>query len=61
MRNTIALYLIAFGVGVIALQNAGVIPPVKIAKTQIAGPVDVTGSVDVDNTVNIEGTVSISR
>ena len=50
MKNTIALYMIAIGVAVIALQNAGIIPPLKTGKTQIDGTVVVKGSVDVDNT-----------
>ena len=54
MKNTIALYMIAIGVAVIALQNAGIIPPLKTGKTQIDGTVVVKGSVDVDNTVDVD-------
>jgi hypothetical protein len=71
MKNTIALYLIAFGVAVIALQNAGIIPPVKAAishldstvpiTARIDGTVPVTGSVNIANTVSVQGSVEVDK
>ena len=60
MKNTIALYLIALGVAVIALQNAGIIPPLKTAKTRIEGTVPVKGLVDVGNPVSVQGLVDVN-
>ena len=56
MKNTIALYLIALGVGVIALQNAGIIPPLKTARTRIEGTVPV----NTENPVSIRGAVDVN-
>jgi hypothetical protein len=71
MKNTIALYFIAFGVGIIALQNAGIIPPVKAAVSRfdstipitarIEGTVPVTGSVNVGNIVTVQGSVDVDK
>ncbi|MGP8201952.1 MAG: hypothetical protein ACLQU4_20875 [Limisphaerales bacterium] len=61
MKNTIALYLIALGVVIIALQNAGIIPPIKVAHPQMVGPIEVTGTVDVGNTVTVDGSVDIDK
>ncbi len=55
-RITLPLYLISIGVAVIALQNAGVIPPheqQKVVVTDIGAAVEVRGNVDVDNTVDV--------
>ncbi len=61
MKNSIALYLIALGVGAIALQNAGIIPPVKVVRPEITGPIEVRGTVDVANTVSVDGAVDVNN
>ncbi len=51
------LILIAVGVWIIVLQNAGFIPQYKSMKISADKPLTVQGQVDVENTVFIKGQV----
>lgn len=51
------LIVIAIGVWVIVLQNAGVFPQLKPVKVQAESPLEVTGMVEVGNIVYIKGQV----
>jgi len=53
----LTLILIAVGIWVLILQNAGVIPQVSPQRIAVDTALQVTGSVDVDNTVFIKGSV----
>lgn len=55
MKITLPLYLIAAAVIVIALQNAGIVKPLKIQRIQIVGDVDIGNTVDV----NVESSLPI--
>jgi multidrug efflux pump subunit AcrA (membrane-fusion protein) len=61
MKTKLPLYLIAVGVAIIALQNAGIIRPLRTPYVAVAGSVAVTGSVDIDNTVDVTGSVDINN
>lgn len=55
MKNTLPLYLIAVGIFIIILQNAGVIRPLHentVAVSKIEQTVDVSGSVDISGDVD---------
>lgn len=64
MKVTLPLYLIAAAVIVIALQNAGIIKPLKIQRVQVVGDVDIGNTVDVDVLspvdVNVRGPVDVN-
>lgn len=60
ISSKVILLVIACGVWVIVLQNAGVIPTSqKVYVT--GGRVYVSGSVDVDNTVDVQGSVDVDN
>lgn len=55
MKNTLPLYLIAVGIIIIVLQNAGIIRPLHentVAVSKIEKTVNVSGSVDVSGDVD---------
>lgn len=51
MKIAIPLYLIAIGIACIALQNAGIIRPYEIPKSEIRGSVKVTGGSTLDHAI----------
>jgi len=52
-----ALLMIAIGIWVIVLQNAGIFPQFKPNKVRVVELVEVKGTVDIDKTVFIKGKV----
>jgi hypothetical protein len=51
------LLMIAIGIWVIVLQNAGVFPQLNPSKVRVIDLVEVKGTVDIENTVFIKGKV----
>ena len=51
------LIVIAAGIWMIVLQNAGLVPQVTPIKISSDGPIEVVGEIDVINTVFIKGSV----